>query len=139
MRPLAVLGYAKADALEQGGKALKLVLRPAVKRLLVTLGALDADAQERVAELEGPLLPRARGVLGPVIGHCRAGGEVRRLLRAVVGGLFLDVVLIAPPRLAADAEHNSSGQFVIGHIFADSPGDPLVPVPRILFRRRLIL
>ncbi len=42
-----------ANASEKSGKAVKVILRPFFPRMVVALGALDADAEENLADIGG--------------------------------------------------------------------------------------
>src|SRR5437764_264344 len=76
-----------------------------------------------------------QGTISPFWARREVGG----LMLAIIGRFLLDKVLKAlalPPALAQD---DAGDQLVIRHILPHSPRDPLVPIPRIFVRRRLVL
>ena len=66
------LPFFRPDPREEGGEAVIIVLRPALERMVVALGALDADAQEEL----GGGLDRVLGVAAdPVV----VRGRIRKV------------------------------------------------------------
>src|SRR5438105_2879155 len=65
-----------ADAGERRADAVVVVLRPALERMVVTLRALDADAEEQLGGRLGGVLRVAAGppVVGGRIAECAAAG-----------------------------------------------------------------
>src|SRR5205807_6100701 len=75
-----VLDDAVLDPAEEGGEAVVVVLRPALERVVVALGALEADAEEDLGGGLGAGLRVAQGAVvvgrGPGVGAAPAGDQL---------------------------------------------------------------
>ena len=88
-----------ADPREEGGEAVVVVLRPALERVVVALGALDPDAQEELGRRLDRVL---RVAADPVV----VGGRVPEG-RAVGGQQLADE--LGPSACSARGSSGSSG------------------------------
>ena len=103
-----VLGLLAADLGEEGGEAVVVVHRPAVERMVVALGALDAHAHEDLGGVLGELQRVGLDLVvvgGGVLERAAVGAE--QLLddlvhRHVVGELVLEPVVVEQRGLVAE-------------------------------------
>ena len=112
--------------------SLVVVLRPLVERVLVALGALDADSQKRVGEAECLLLRLRDGPPRPEMGQSRTVGVfvlgmVALRVLAVQIGHFLGVVGVGLIRRPAGRQHDAFHDLVVGHVGPHALQQPVVP------------
>ena len=100
----AVGGRLVADAGEEAGEGVVILLAPFVRRMMVALGALNADAQKQLAERSAQVLRRGEHLVNggrPLAGGVATGGDNRA--DPFVVGPILRELLAQPPRVVATA------------------------------------
>src|SRR5262249_7181292 len=125
---LALAAGAVADPVKERGELVEVVLSPLVEWVLVALGALEPDAEERVAEIQSLLLGLADQPLGPEVGHRVALREVGWILVAEVAALLLAEFLVALAGFATGGQHDAFDKLVVRDVLFDPAVEPLVPL-----------
>ena len=117
--------------LEERLELLEIRLRPLVERMLVTLRALDAHAEESVRKRERLLLRLAHILPLPEIRHRLALREVRTVLIAKIGSHLLRKLLVALVRTRPPgAQYDPRDHLVVRHVVRDALVNPVIPLPR---------
>ena len=118
-----------ATRLKKPLNGVEVVLRPLVERMLVALGALDANPQERVGKANRPLLRLAEVIAAPSNTACCRGRRISSPSSDVDLAHLLAIVGVALPGLrlvARRSPRRSCRRDVLG----DPLVDPVVPALR---------
>ena len=113
---------AELDAAKHRGKVLVVALRPLVERMLVALGALQANAQEGVGECFGHLLGLARVALHPEVRHRGQGRELLARVVAIAAIHRAAIFVVVAAGVAAGAQDDAAHDLVVGPIFGHCAG-----------------
>ena len=116
------------DAGEEALELGKVVLGPLVEGMLVALGTLDTDTQERVGKADRPFLWLPERATSPVVRHPLSIDERLGPLLPIHPTHRLAELLERLPGVPARGHHQSLDQLVVGHVFGDTILEPVVPV-----------
>ena len=131
---------AHCDALEEGFERVEIGLSPLIKGMLVTLGALNAHAEEAVGKGHRFLLGLTNVAPGPEPRHVLALGEILGIVLPMILRHFLSVIdvgliRVGPTRGQHDAPHNLVVRFVVQYTLVH----PIVPVAAEIHVTRQVL